>query len=462
MITGKQVNGFVKKILLLVTGLRKILQRCAKRFIKVINMVKLALHSIAYEAKTLNLAKAGYTAFYVDAATGSDAHDGGSWGQAFKTIQHAIDEAESWCKIFVKEGTYAENITIAKDHVQLIGNDKSTTIVSPATGHAFTVNASDCSIREFKGIVNEITAVGFVLIGDHNEIHDCFVESTIGFNLCVGCSLIGDYCKAYNIYNTGAIYAGLYTDGEYNEIYGCVMNGAYTGIQINGDRVKIHNNEFRNCKAGGKGVDAQGDYNSIYHNNFISNNKSTEDTGTGNKWFENHFNDHTTDTNNDGMADSSRTEDGATDYQPVSRRNGWNQESLGNVASSSTVVGKTQVKTISVTVAANAAADTTLGTVTTQSCIIQGIVIHADAAQTADLTSCPVHGGASKVLTFISSTDAIQANLDAENKQIGWDGEVYLPTGSTIVMVHNGSGATALDLTATIRYISVANGGYLA
>lgn len=127
-----------------------------------------------------------------------------------------------------------------------------------------------------------------------------------------------------------------------------------------------------------------------------------------------------------------------------------------------TNVGTTQVKTISVTAAADAVADTTLATVTTQGCIIQGIVIHADAAQTVDLTSCPVHGGASKVLTFIGAADAIQANLDAENKQIGWDGEVYLPTGSTIVMVHNGSGATALNQTVTIRYVSAVSGGYLA
>ena len=129
---------------------------------------------------------------------------------------------------------------------------------------------------------------------------------------------------------------------------------------------------------------------------------------------------------------------------------------------STTIVGKTQVKTVSVVAAANAGADTTLGTVTTQPCIIQGVVIHADAAQTADLTSCPVLGGAAKVLTFISAADATQANLSAENKQRGWDGEVYLPTGSTIVMVHNGTGATALDLTVTLRYVATVNGGYLA
>ena len=134
----------------------------------------------------------------------------------------------------------------------------------------------------------------------------------------------------------------------------------------------------------------------------------------------------------------------------------------GNINAVDRVAGKTNVKTISVTAAANAAADTTLGTVTTQGCIIQGVVIHADAPQTAHLTSCPVHGGASEVLTFISSADAIRANLDAENKQVGWDGEVYLPTGSTIVMVHNGSGTDALNLTVTIRYMSTVNGGYLS
>ena len=46
MITGRQVNGFVKKIRLLVTELRNILQRCAKRFIEVLKMVKLHSSSV--------------------------------------------------------------------------------------------------------------------------------------------------------------------------------------------------------------------------------------------------------------------------------------------------------------------------------------------------------------------------------------------------------------------------------
>jgi len=424
-------------------------------------MVKLALHSIAYEAKTLNLAKEGYTAFYVDVTNGSDAHDGGSWAQAFATIQHAIDEAGSWCKIFIKEGTYAENVVIDTEHIHLIGNDKATTIITPTTGYPVVVTANDCTIEEIYGKAVELGATCFSIGGNNNTIHDCLVEGS-ALGLSLGVALTGEHCKAYNIYNVADIYIGLYTSGKYNNIYKCLMDTPYTGVQVIGDRCRIFNNEFRNCKAGGYGIDTSGDNNSIYHNNLVSNNKYTKDTGTGNDWFENYYSDHTTDSDNDGLADTARTEEGATDYHPVSKRNGWEQESIGNVAVSGTAVGETQVKVLSVTSAANAGSDTTLGTVTTQGCIIQGIVIHADAAQTADLTSCPVHGGASKVLTFISAIDATQANLSAENKQVGWDGEVYLPTGSTIVMVHNGTGATALDLTVSIRYRSAVSGGYLA
>ncbi|MEA3281679.1 MAG: hypothetical protein U9Q68_03830 [Euryarchaeota archaeon] len=134
----------------------------------------------------------------------------------------------------------------------------------------------------------------------------------------------------------------------------------------------------------------------------------------------------------------------------------------GGVNAVNRVAGETQVKGIYVGSAANAAADTTLVTVTTQPCIILGVALVAYGAQTADLTSCPIVGGASEVLTFIPAADAIQANLNAANKQLGWNGEVYLTTGSTIKMQHNGTGATALDLHVSIRYVAESNGGYLA
>jgi len=297
-------------------------------------MVRLALHSIAYEAKTLNLAKEGYTAYYVDGTNGLDIHDGGSWSQAFKTIQHAVDEAGSWCKIFIKEGTYAENVVIDKDHIHLIGNDKGTTIITPTTGYVLVVTSNDCTIEELYGKAVELAATCFSIGGNNNVIHDCKVYgSNIGLSL--GVALVGDNCKAYNISNVADTYMGVYSDGEYNEIYDCLFDAAYTGVQIAGDKCRIHDNEIRNCKVGGTAIDINGDNNSIYHNNLVSNDKYVSDAGAGNKWFENYYSDHVTDTDNDGMADSSRTEDGATDYQPVSRRNGWNQESICNVSAAS-------------------------------------------------------------------------------------------------------------------------------
>jgi hypothetical protein len=124
----------------------------------------------------------------------------------------------------------------------------------------------------------------------------------------------------------------------------------------------------------------------------------------------------------------------------------------------------TQVLEVSVTSAANAG-DVILATVTTQPCIIDSVIVHADTPQTTDLVSCPVYGGASKVLTFIDDLEAVQSNLDAADKQVGWgssnSGAVRLAATKTIVMTLSGNGVTPVDLTASIIYRPVSRGGYL-
>lgn len=132
----------------------------------------------------------------------------------------------------------------------------------------------------------------------------------------------------------------------------------------------------------------------------------------------------------------------------------------GGVTTVNRIVGKTQILEVSVTIAANAAA-TTIATVTTQPCLIKSIVVHADAAQTADLTSLNVKGGASNVITFISDATATQANLDAADKQVAWQGVVRLAATKTITIDPTGTGATALDLTITIEYEACVSEGYL-
>lgn len=118
----------------------------------------------------------------------------------------------------------------------------------------------------------------------------------------------------------------------------------------------------------------------------------------------------------------------------------------------------------SITVAANAGA-TTVATVTDQPCLIEAVIIHADAAQTADLTACPITGGASGVIEFIDAATAIRANLDVADKQIAWANygvPVRLAATKTIVITPSGTGATALDLTVIIKYRPCVAGGYLA
>ncbi len=122
--------------------------------------------------------------------------------------------------------------------------------------------------------------------------------------------------------------------------------------------------------------------------------------------------------------------------------------------------GVTQIKEFSITAAANAGL-TTIATITSQPCLIKSIVVHADTAQTGDMTTCAVEGGASQVIEFIGAGDAIQANLDAIDKQISWDGKVRLAATKTITINLQGTGATAVDLTISIEYAACVDGGYL-
>lgn len=114
-----------------------------------------------------------------------------------------------------------------------------------------------------------------------------------------------------------------------------------------------------------------------------------------------------------------------------------------------------------VTEAANAG-PTTLATVTDQTCIVTGLIVMANTASQADLTSAAVSGGAGGVVVFLTAVDAAVANLDAVDEQVAWSGVVRLAATKTISMDLVGVGATPVDLTVTIIYYPETAGGYLA
>ena len=447
-------------------------------------MVQLRQNSIAQEAMDINLAKEGYTAYYVDGTDGLDTYPGDSWDQPFKTVQHAIDEASSWAKIFVKDGTYNENVVVAKDHIHLIGNDKETTILTATTGFPVIVSGHDCEIEDFYGKAVELGKPCFSIGGEYNSIHDCMVYgSNVG--LSVGVAITGAHSKAYNITNVADTYMGVYSSGNYNEIYGCHIDAAYTGVQVVGDQCEVHNNEFRNGKAGGWAIDIDGDNNSIYHNNLVSNNKYTSDVGSGNRWFENYYSDHTTDTNNDGMADTSRTEDGATDYQPVSHRNGWNQESLPVIVTGGDATAANQTTIISgqegsinavnrsagnlqptaTTIDLNQAAATyTLFTGTTQAVKLKSLAIRTPNVSIAAgaLTSISIQTDDVTPAVIISAADGAIGNL-TEEANLPWTGDLLIPVGTLVQLtIAGGAGGTACVCDVVAESRAVVNGGYLA
>ncbi len=128
---------------------------------------------------------------------------------------------------------------------------------------------------------------------------------------------------------------------------------------------------------------------------------------------------------------------------------------------SRTGVGKFQVFEKSITGAANLGT-TTVATITTQPCLMESIVIHADAAQTPALVSAAVQGGANGIIEFIDATDAALANINVTDEQVAWTGAVRLAAAKTIIMDLVGTGATAVDLTVTVGYRSCSDDGYLA
>jgi len=68
--------------------------------------------------------------------------------------------------------------------------------------------------------------------------------------------------------------------------------------------------------------------------------------------------------------------------------------------------GRTQVFEANITAAANAGS-TVVGTITTQGVVIEKVILKANGATTADLTSAAVKGGVGAVIEFIDAATAV-------------------------------------------------------
>lgn len=125
------------------------------------------------------------------------------------------------------------------------------------------------------------------------------------------------------------------------------------------------------------------------------------------------------------------------------------------------LAGRTQSFTRNITSAANAGA-VTVATVTTQACKLKSVVVRANAAQTADLTSVAITCGAGGVVTIIDAIKGLRANIAAQDQQVSEQVEITLPVGATIVITLVGTGAGAVNLQIDLEGYAITDGGYLA
>ena len=285
----------------------------------------------------LIIPKAGGRYFYVN-KNGNDSNDGLSPETAFLTIQKAIDESSSYSTIFVGEGTYIENINIpVSSEVSLIGAMKETTIITPETSSdTITCNANNFKISNFtiKSTGSAYSAFKSSEV-DYLVLTKLKIESssgnTIGINIHKS-----RWSYITEIESTGStmqpsisITGPSGSESEFNIIHNCYFDGIKYAIWLGAySRYNIiSNNWFLNSTSQAIWLQNASLSNYIFHNIFIDNYSNAQNDGSvSNIFFENHYNDYTTDSNDDGLCDSSYSIPGSAgsyDYKPVSYPYAW-------------------------------------------------------------------------------------------------------------------------------------------
>jgi|GEM_PF-2365127 len=279
----------------------------------------------------------GAQTLYVDDTNGHDSNDGESWKTAKKTIQEAVDAADSWTQIFIKAGTYAENVSIpvGLDSITLIGESRSGVIVMPTTGTGIDVASNKCKILNLTAIGNGAGSDGPGVFFSSSAVVDTMAhEIAVGNQHSGGFGVISysDYVYLDNVKTdqTNQPDTGVYLySAESASISNCDLSAGAHGLYIdyNSNNCKIFNNIFHD--AGEKGCFiAGGARNVIYHNNFINNPTQILDTSGVAAVFENFYDDHTNIDNGFGIATEPYTFYSGSDPRPVTVFNGWNAISL--------------------------------------------------------------------------------------------------------------------------------------
>lgn len=226
--------------------------------------------SIRTQSGKLNFSKGGSTSIYVDraASNASDKHDGYSWDRPKKTIQGAIDVLEAWMEIWIKSGTYAENVVIDKENVIIHGLVQSGTDrveISPVSGVPVDIQVGYC---ELSGVALVATNSNCLTItGPGHNIHDCYFELDSSGLAQYSCVILND-CDRFHFHDNHLVGGGVLNtigvrvDGTASASVDCnihdnfftgfgALASAGQGINLNNaQRCLITNNIFDSCYNG--------------------------------------------------------------------------------------------------------------------------------------------------------------------------------------------------------------------
>ena len=272
-----------------------------------------------------NVAKEGWTTYYVDGENGNDANNGLRWETAFKTIQHAVDVAESWAKIYVKSGTYSESVSISKNSIHLIGENQLSTFINGGSSQALALHGSNCRVSGFN-LAADAPNAAFIAAGNHIKLKLLTASRQI--------VLEGDYNTATDL----LLNHDLIITGNHNLVTHCVSENAPYGVRIvdsvsgSSQYNRIIENDIIGASIGIailKNV-VESQYNTIAHNNIVDcSSHYAIDEGTNNVFFENYYSAHSNIDNGFGIATEPYVFTGGSDPRPVVCMNGWLGLGLG-------------------------------------------------------------------------------------------------------------------------------------
>ena len=216
---------------------------------------------------------------YVD-----DDNTGGPWDGSkinpFKTISKAIDEAYEGWTIYVKNGTYNENIVIDKT-INLDGENKENTIINGNfNGNVVYVQAPEVRISGLtiknSGKKRLDSGIRTLSLDSNLTIKDCIIkDNDVGIYL--NCMDFDTYPKSYNIIKNNTIKennVGIFSMWVHNNeiVNNNISNNYLHGIEMESTKYSnIKNNLITNNKKHGIYLHGSSDENNIVLNNFNKN-----------------------------------------------------------------------------------------------------------------------------------------------------------------------------------------------